>query len=134
MAKNDEIKAKMGCVVNVINTKPKTTACKSYKAVWIEDESGKEDSEVCIMFTDNQFQNLPRTLPPSCFKLNDMKLGRMYCLTGIRKSTYIVRFKDVNNIDGMYRLSDKKLEKAKELAQKNIEDIPKRSFLSDMLD
>lgn len=134
MAKSDEIKAKMGSVVNVVNTNPKTTACKSYKAVWIEDESGKEESEVCIMFTDNQFMNLPRTLPPSCFNLNDMKLGRMYCLTGISNSAYIVRLKDTNNIEGMYKITAGKLKKAQELALKNTEDIPKRTFLSDLLD
>ncbi len=119
------MRVRNGNVLNVRNRKRQPTAAERYIALWVEDKSGR--NERCIMMTIREYDSLPRCELP--FR---MVLGRLYpCVIGGQSFFAVV----VN--DGKkhcLRLSPAKLKSYESRAKINIEDIPKKSLLADLLD
>ena len=132
----------MGVTAVVANKNTKMSAARQYIAVWIEDESGKESTERCLLFTERLFSSLRRLDLPSCFDVSSMKPGRLYAMSAVTTSLNVTRRKELtpvvllehNGARSVYQLPLHKLEMAMRIAEDNPEDIPPRSALSDLMD
>lgn len=131
-------KVKMGVALPVKNLKAKPTQNDKYYAVKFQNQEGKD--QFWALFTTKELYSRPKFL---CGQWKqDMKLGRLYKFTSIyqKNNFYLVKLnlfqddKDIGTVQIVTRLNQRLLKKGRLRAQKNTEDIPKQSFIQDMLD
>ena len=119
----------MGKIIKVANSEKKASENDEYFALHVEDESGKNES--CILFTESELKEMETINFP--FAAEQMKAGRIYPAVIAKKNTNLVKV-----IDGVYekifRMSKSQLLEAEARAARNTEDIPKKSFFTDLFD
>lgn len=126
-------KIKMGYMKLVKNSNPRPNASESYVALWVEDEDGK--NERCLMFRKSVVSKLPCfALPDSLGVEEKMKLGRLYEASSGVLRFYIVKISDLDGVKKIVKLTQKKVATAKEISSLNVEDIPERGLINDLID
>lgn len=135
-------KIEMGVALPVKNQQPAFGAAAKYYALKVECEGG--DPEYWLLFTEKELYSLPLRKGSSWSK--DLKLGRLFelSLPGKDSSTpsfgqFLCRIKRPVRGTEEYEevlvwASGKKMNVALERAKRNPEDIPKQSWLQDMMD
>ena len=125
---NNEIK--MGQSLKVSNQEKKPTANEKYIALHVEDENG--ENERCLLFTEIEFADMEKVKLSSLIEA--MKFGRLYPAYIDGRITNLVRIKNLTGQEMILRLSQSQLEKADNRSLKNPEDLPKKGFLTDLMD
>lgn len=126
-------KIKMGYMKLVKNTNPRPNASESYVALWVEDENGK--NERCLMFGKSVVSKLPCfALPNSLGVEEKMKPGRLYETSSGALQFYIVKIIDLDGVKKVVKLTKKKVATAKAISSSNMEDIPERGLMNDLID
>lgn len=111
----------------LVGNKEKVKNAKTlYYAIWVENIDGK--NETCLFFTQTEMATLQ---PIDIDFLEEMVPGRIY-KCGAKNSNVI---KIVNgSSEFAIRLTKTLFNKALYRARKNEEDIPKKTFINDLLD
>ena len=131
MAKKlDNTKVGMGVLIHVANLKRKPAANEDYYALKVEMLDGK--NEHWLLFTQ---ADLVRHKVEIKGITDQMKLGRLYPdgLSLPTTKTCYVRFRD-GDTEKTILLTDYHYRLAKARAERNPEDIPSQSFISDLMD
>lgn len=125
-----ENKVTMGQMLKVANKEKKATANDKYIALHIEDENG--ENERCLLFTEIEIADIEKVKFSS---LSDaMKFGRIYKANIDKKDTNLIKVKNLSGEEMILRLSPFQLERADDRRIKNPEDLPKKGFLTDLMD
>lgn len=128
----DNVEVKLGRAIRVKNLDPKKQEAEHYIAIQVEDLNGK--NERCILFTDKELDRCPvlditwDLVPGRLYPYADNQytgfIMKTFCYSRTRDEWYIV----------VRRISACKLMIAEERAEKNPEDLTKKSWLVDWLD
>lgn len=135
---NDK-KVQMGVIIPVRNLNPKTGSASVYYALKIEHESGDENTEAWLMFTERELLAAPVYNMGNYSK--GFKKGRAYEATG-KKYTgrkYFIKIDIPGNEPGTYDttilyVSNTWIQKGLARAAKNPEDIPNEGWWEDLKD
>lgn len=153
---NEDVKIKAGKIIRVKNQKQRkfTNEKNVYYTIWVEDHDG--GNERCIFLTEKELErieyrssrNIEDSIsidePDNAIQLTDSrdKLGRIKPVYNKNKKMFtepdyynavIVCDEDESNQRCLI-FNDVELLKYEQRANKNKEDIPKKSFLTDLLD
>ena len=120
----------MGKMVRVANQQKKFNENEVYIAIHIENEDG--DEECCLLFTEIELSDMEKI--HFNFALERMKAGRLYSALIDGKKTFFVKFINDNDEAKIFRLSPSQLKTAVARANRNPEDLPKKSWWTDLKD
>lgn len=128
----DNVEVKLGRAIRVRNLNPRDGEAEVYVALQVEDLNGK--NERCVLFTEHELE-----LCPVLDITWDLVPGRLYPYSDNQYSGYIVKtFTYSAKRDEWYvvvrRITAARLQHAEERAEKNPEDLTKKSWLVDWLD
>ena len=128
----DNVEVKLGRAIRVRNLNPKKGEVDFYIAIQVEDLDGK--NERCILFTEHELE-----LCPVLDITWDLVPGRLYPYADNQYSGYIVKtFTYSARRNEWYvvvrRITIARLLRAEERAEKNPEDLTKKSWIVDWLD
>ena len=128
----DDVEVKLGRAIRVKNLDPKHGEAEVYIALQVEDLDSK--NERCVLFTEYELELCP-VLDISW----DLVPGRLYPYSDNQYSGYIVKtFTYSAKRDEWYvvvrRITAVRLQHAEERAEKNPEDLTKKSWMVDWLD
>jgi len=126
----DNNPVKMGQMLSVENQLKKPTANSKYVALHVEDEKG--DNERCLLFTEIELADMEKIVLN--FAQEDMVMGRIYPVVIGGKDTNLVKVKNGSGTEMILRLSPSQLKVAEARRERNPEDLPKKGFLTDLLD
>ena len=121
-------KVLMGKVLPVFNLGKRKLESEKYFAVKIEDESGKK--EEWLLFTEKE---LERTTIDMGYITEMWKPGRVHPHNIGGKKSYAVKLLVDNGVKTVL-IGQSYLDRARERAKKNPEDIPSQSAIADLLD
>lgn len=129
---------KMGSFIKVANTKVKSAfESSAYYAVKLEDQSGGD--EAWYLFTGKDIEGLSVVAMKSGF--DGMKPGRLYYTHRVGRgpeASFVLLYRGATRksagTPAVYRIGAGALAKGRKRAEKNKEDIPKQSWLKDLLD
>lgn len=125
-----ESKIRMGAFVRVDNKDRQLAACKYYYALKIEDNGG--DNERWLLFTEREKCAL-RSVGMNTYA--KVKPGRIMAeLATSRTAVYFIPVIDEHDNISVLQFPKSVVKLASERAVANPEDIPKMSFLQDLLD
>lgn len=128
----DNVEVKLGRAIRVKNLDPQHGEAEVYVALQVEDLNGK--NERCVLFTEHELD-----LCPVLDITWDLVPGRLYPYADNQYSGYIVKtFTYSARRDEWYvvvrRITAARLQHAEERAEKNPEDLTKKSWIVDWLD
>lgn len=128
----DNVEVKLGRAIRVKNLDPKKEEAEVYIALQVEDLNGK--NERCVLFTEHELELCP-VLDISW----DLVPGRLYPYSDNQYNGYIVKTLIYSvKRDEWYvvvrRITQRRLDIAENRAEKNPEDLTKKSWLVDWLD
>ncbi len=152
---NDEFKVRKGRILKVQNTdKPVLTNAKDfYYAIWLEDHKGKH--EWCALLTEKQLQlgehrakRNPEDKLDWGFADDEIRLECGFAVKGRLIKVYnkgkfgnqnawyyAVRVEDADGSNDRYLLSTQyEIDACRHRSANNIEDVPKKPFLIDLID
>lgn len=123
----NEVKA--GQILRVVNQDVESHfESTDYYAIWVEDVDGK--NERCLLYTrDRTFE---KTVGIDSIKSN-LVPGRLYPVVLSERTTYLVSVITTYGRIKTIRLSPSVIKAGEKRAKKNPEDIPKKSFLTDLM-
>jgi hypothetical protein len=123
---NKSVTVKEGNEILVMNQDPKLNASKIYRALWIEDWTGKE---TCCLFKEKDLSAEREVIIEGL----NLKSGHVVKV-GANRTFVLFKFTrwegDVVTVKIPFRIYEQALDRAK----KNPEDIPKKNMLIDLLD
>ncbi|MCK9279299.1 MAG: hypothetical protein M0P71_01590 [Melioribacteraceae bacterium] len=122
----------MGKMFSIENKNKKTGENEKYIAVYVEDESGNEETERCLLFTEIELSDMEKVVLP--FVKNTMKKGRIYSVIIDKKETNLLKVETERNGNIIFRVSNSQLKSAEERVKRNPEDVEKKDFITDLLD
>ena len=128
--KIDNLKTVMGQMIMVKNQEKLATANDQYIAIHVEDEDG--NNERCILFTEIEISDMEK-ISMDLLK-NSMVAGRLYKANIDKKDVFLCLVKNRIGMEMILRITPFKLSQAENRASKNPEDLPKKDFLTDLLD
>ena len=124
-----DLKVELGQLIRVINLNKHAKENAIYVSLQVEDEDGK--NERCLLFTEIETSDMEKI---SASFLSSLVFGRIYkCIIG-RRQTNIVKVKNYTGEIRYFRLSNSQLKKAERRAARNLEDLTKKSALTDLFD
>ena len=128
----DNVEVKLGRAIRVKNLDPQHGEAEVYVALQVEDLNGK--NERCVLFTEHELD-----LCPVLDITWDLVPGRLYPYADNQYGGYIVKtFTYSAKRDEWYtvvrRITAARLQHAEERAEKNPEDLTKKSWMVDCLD
>lgn len=128
--KIDDLKTVMGQMIMVKNQNKVATANDQYVAIHVEDESG--ENERCLLFTEIELSDMEK-IEMGLLK-DKMVQGRLYSAKIDKRNTYLCLVKNRLEKQIILRISPFQLSQAEVRASKNPEDLPKKDFLTDLMD
>ena len=128
--KIDDFKTVMGQMIMVKNQEKIATANDKYISIHVEDEDGK--NERCLLFTEIEISDMEKISME--FLKNTMISGRLYKAVIDKKETFLCLVKNRIGQDMILRITPFKLSQAENRSAKNPEDLPKKDFMTDLLD
>ena len=124
-----DLKVELGQLIRVTNLNKRAQENEIYVSLQVEDEDG--ENERCILFTEIETSDMEKI---SASFLSSLVCGRIYkCIIG-RCQTNIVKVKNYTGEIRYFRLSNSQLKKAERRAARNLEDLTKKSALTDLFD
>lgn len=129
----DKIKSpKMGVCYRVENKGAKNNEKKSYIALNVEDENGK--NERWLLMTEMEYERIFLFEESGVF--NGMKKGRLVPFNSLDgfKRAFLGVFIGTDGKTRAARLPERYLKTWEARARRNPEDLPKKGFLEDLLD
>ena len=128
-----DLKVKNGQLIKVQNDNRKkfSNEAKTYYALWVKDI---DNSEYCIMFTEKEFYKCEKVL--GTFD-DAFILGQVYtfdCIKNKTASKILIKVNHVNGDETCIFLNKQQFEKLKLRGEKNIEDQPEKSWLTNLFD
>ena len=124
-----DLKVELGQLIRVTNLNKRAQENEIYVSLQVEDEDG--ENERCILFTEIETSDMEKI---SASFLSSLVCGRIYkCIIG-RYQTNIVKVKNYAGEIRYFRLSNSQLKKAERRAARNLEDLTKKSVLTDLFD
>lgn len=124
-----DLKVELGQLIRVTNLNKRAQENEIYVSLQVEDEDG--ENERCILFTEIETADMEKI---SASFLSSLVCGRIYkCIIG-RYQTNIVKVKNYTGEIRYFRLSNSQLKKAERRAARNLEDLTKKSALTDLFD
>ena len=124
-----DLKVELGQLIRVTNLNKRAQENEIYVSLQVEDEDG--ENERCILFTEIETSDMEKI---SASFLSSLVFGRIYkCIIG-RRQTNIVKVKNYTGEIRYFRLSNSQLKKAERRAARNLEDLTKKSVLTDLFD
>jgi hypothetical protein len=138
MMKHDNLKIVLGQCVYVEN-REKTLDHTRYRevdkfiAIQVEDESGAEDTERCILFTDIEHTDM-ETVTLAKDLVKSMVAGRLYPVTLARRNTYLLKVMHSDGRVRILRISAKQLARADHRAAGHPLSCTTKSVLTDLFD
>ena len=124
-----DLKVVLGQLIKVNNLKKKNNENNIYVTLQVQDENGK--NERCLLFTQIEISDM-ETIRASF--LDKLVQGRIYqCLIG-KRPTNIIKVCNYYGETKYLRLSNTQLLKAEKRAQRNKEDLTKKSFITNLMD
>lgn len=130
--KIDNLKVVMGQMIRVVNQNKKASENEKYVSLQVEDESGKEDTERCLLFTESEIENMEQIQFPLALK--NMKAGRLYKACIDKKNTFLVKVTNYFDKDMILRISKTQLQMAESRGSRNPEDLTEKGLLTNLLD
>lgn len=128
--KIDDFKTVLGQMIMVKNKEKIATANDKYISIHVEDEDGK--NERCLLFTETEISDMEKINMD--FLKKNMVQGRLYKANIDKKDVYLCLVKNRISIEMILRITPFKLSQAENRAAKNPEDLPKKDFLTDLMD
>lgn len=126
------LKVKNGQIIKVQNDNRKifSNEAKFYYAVWVKTIT---DEEFCIMFTESEFKKCEKILGTVT---DSLELGKIYTINAVKHDSNRILLKVIhaNEDETCLFISMKLFNKLKVRAEKNIEDQPEKSWLTDLFD
>lgn len=135
----DSNKIVLGQCIRVKNVEkenyPKVYANQNdmYIAIQIEDESGAEESECCILLTELEHTDMEYVKLPEVMTKN-MVTGRLYNVNIGKINTYLLKVHHWDKRERIIRISKSQLKRAKYRAKKHQQSCTTKSMLTDMVD
>ena len=124
-----DLKVELGQLIRVTNLNKRAQENEIYVSLQVEDEDG--ENERCLLFTEIETSDMEKI---SASFLSSLVCGRIYkCIIG-RYQTNIVKVKNYTGEIKYFRLSNSQLKKAERRAARNLEDLTKKSALTDLFD
>lgn len=123
------LKVELGQLIRVNNLNKKSNENALYVALQVEDENGC--NERCILFTEIQLSDMEKIKAEF---LNNLVFGRIYRFEFNKKETNVIKVKNYDGKIKFLRVSDSQLLRAQKRAQRNQQDLTKKSFLTNMFD
>ena len=124
-----DLKVELGQLIRVTNLNKRAQENEIYVSLQVEDEDG--ENERCLLFTEIETSDMEKI---SGSFLSSLVCGRIYkCIIG-RYQTNIVKVKNYTGEIKYFRLSNSQLKKAERRAARNLEDLTKKSALTDLFD
>lgn len=124
-----DLKVELGQLIRVTNLNKRAQENEIYVSLQVEDEDGK--NERCILFTEIETADMEKI---SASFLSSLICGRIYkCIIG-RYQTNIIKVKNYTGEIKYFRISNSQLKKAERRASRNLEDLTKKSKLTDLFD
>lgn len=124
-----DLNVELGQLIRVTNLNKRAQENEIYVSLQVEDEDG--ENERCILFTEIETADMEKI---SASFLSSLVFGRIYkCIIG-RYQTNIVKVKNYTGEIRYFRLSNSQLKKAERRAARNLEDLTKKSALTDLFD
>lgn len=130
--KIDNLKVVLGQMIRVVNQNKKASENEKYVSLQVEDESGKEDTERCLLFTESEIENMEQIQFPLALKR--MKAGRLYNACINKKNTFLVKVTNYFDEDMILRVSNTQLQAAESRGGRNPEDLTEKGWLTDLSD
>lgn len=121
-------KAAHGNLIKLLNKNKKSAESKFYYTLWVEDKFGS--NEQCLIFSQSDISKIKDV--KYCDFQDQMGLGRLYRLGNA--SSYFVKIKGLDKSEKVVRLSSTVISNGITRAKKNLEDIPQKGFIQDLLD
>ena len=128
--KIDDFKTVMGQMIMVKNQNKVATANEKYIAIHVEDEDG--ENERCLLFTEVELSDMEKIEMSLLNK--HMVIGRLYPAKINQRNTFLCLIKNRVGEDIIFRFSPFEIAHAEKRAAKNPEDLPKKDFLTDLMD
>ena len=126
---DSNLKVVLGQLIRVKNLNKLPTANQIYIALHVQDEDG--ENQRCLLMTEIECSDMQKVYSKFFDK---MIYGRLYDFLINKKHTFVVRVKNYNGQDRFFRISKTQLFKFQKRAQKNLQDLPKKSYFTDLLD
>lgn len=127
----DNLPVKLGQLIPVENVERRRAEFDRYIALHIEDLDSS--NERCILFTPLEYTDMESVVLPEDITKH-MVQGRLYpCTLGTRNTNLVA----VTHWDGrsrVLRISATQLAKSERRASKHPESLPKKSFITDLMD
>lgn len=123
------LKVVLGQLIRVKNLCQEQNQNDVYVSLQIQDENG--ENERCILFTEIECADMQKIYSSI---LQKMVYGRLYKFLIGKRYTNVVKVKNYNNQDKYFRISNTQLKKAEKRAQKNKQDLTRKSFFTDLID
>ncbi len=130
--KIDNLKVVLGQMIRVVNQNKKASENEKYVSLQVEDESGKEDTERCLLFTESEIEKMEQIQFPLALK--EMKAGRLYKACIDKKNTFLVKVTNYFGEDMILRVSNTQLQLAESRGSRNPEDLTEKSWWTDLSD
>jgi hypothetical protein len=128
--KIDDFKTVMGQMIMVKNQDKVAAANERYVSLHVENEDG--NNERCLLFTEIEISDMEKVTME--FLRTSMVMGRLYEAIIDKRLCYLCRVKNRSEYEMILRISPHKLAQAENRAMKNPEDLPKKDFLTDLMD
>ena len=120
---------KLGTLITVQNKNKQNLQNQRYIALQVEDFTGQ--NETCILFTEIQLADMEKI--QAAWLMDSLIFGRIYPITINKRQTNMIKVNN-NGIIHILRVSNTQLNRAKNRALKNPEDLTKKSMLTDLFD
>ena len=128
--KIDDFKTVLGQMIMVKNQEKVATANDKYIAIQVEDENS--ENERCLLFTEIEIADMEKIEME--FLKKSMVQGRLYPAKIDNRNTYLCLIKNRLCQQMILRISPFQLSQSEVRASKNPEDLPKKDFLTDLID
>lgn len=129
--RKSDCKVEMGTFLPVINRNPFPTAAREY--IVVHGQCGDVGAEFPLMFTAHELTKVVRSV--QCDYFNTSKPGHFHYIKAGKTCGYFVRMRPTQRGElKLYFVCTSTYERAKRRAERNPEDVPKKSFLTDLLD
>ena len=123
------LEVQLGQLIRVKNLKKTSTENTVYVALQVQDQDG--ENERCILFTQIEIADMQKIQAQF---LNKMVCGRIYKFQINKIETNIVKVKNYSGETKFFRISKSQLKKAEKRAEKNKQDLTKKSPFTNMMD
>ena len=123
------LEVQLGQLIRVKNLKKTHTENTVYVALQVQDQDG--ENERCILFTQIEIADMQKIQAQF---LNKMVYGRIYKFQINKTETNIVKVKNYSGETKFFRISKSQLKKAEKRAEKNKQDLTKKSLFTNMMD